>query len=222
MLEDARRGRASVMPCSNMQLFANPDLAYCEINGVLVFLDIACDRYFCLTKSRNSEALAYLDEQKMGRNRHPAFASEANSIQLPAASSPAIEAGPFRIADIARAMWVQRRVEKRIASRPFHSVISDLAAILDIRSCERCGSERDPVRMIRAFEYARLLRTAADRCLPRSIALGLCLASDGVRANVVIGVKLAPFGAHCWAQQGTDVLNDSVEEVLRYRPILVI
>ena len=81
---------------------------------------------------------------------------------------------------------------------------------------------RDAARTIRAFEYARLLRTAADRCLPRSIALALCLASDGMRANVVVGVRLAPFGAHCWVQQGGDVLNDSVEEVLCYRPILVI
>lgn len=205
-----------------MQLFENPDQAYCEINGVLVFLDIASDRYFCLSKSRNSEALAYLDDQKMGRNYQPVFLSAANAFELPVRSSPAIEVGPFRIADIARAMWVQRRIEKRVTSRPFQSIISDLAAVLDIRSGKRFDTARDPLRMIRAFEHARLLRTAADRCLPRSVALAICLASDGVRTNVVFGVKLAPFGAHCWTQQGTDVLNDSVEEVLRYRPILVI
>lgn len=205
-----------------MKPFDNPYLAYCEISGTLVFLDIARDRYFCLSKTRNSEALAFLGQQNMSRNRQPALGSEVNAIKLPVASSPAIEAGSFRIADTARAMWVQRRVEKRVASRPFQSIILDLAAVLDIHSAARSGLKRDPMRMIRAFEYARLLRTAADRCLPRSIALALCLASDGVRTNVVIGVKLAPFGAHCWAQQGTDVLNDSVEEVLRYRPILVI
>lgn len=205
-----------------MRLFENPDLAYCEISGTLVFLDIARDRYFCLPEPRNSEALAYLDQQGIGRSRQPALGSEARDIVLPLASSPAIATGSFRIADTARAIWVQRRIEKRVASRPFHSLLSDLASHLRFRAGKRSGSGRDPALTIRAFEHARLLRSAADRCLPRSIALALCLASDGTRANVVIGVKLAPFGAHCWVQQETDVLNDSVEEALRYRPILVI
>lgn len=87
----------------------------------------------------------------------------------------------------------------------------------------RASKSRHTVaQSISAFEHARLLRTAADRCLPRSIALALCLASDGKRTNLVIGVKLAPFGAHCWVQSGDEVLNDSVEEVLRYQPILII
>lgn len=205
-----------------MKLFDNPDLAYCEISGTLVFLDIARDRYFCLPQLRNSEALAYLDRLGLSRHRQHMPGSQPNTVLLPVAPSAAIEAGSFRMAEIARAIWVQRRTEKRIASRSFQSVISDLVAFLDIQPYKRSGSNRNPNRTIRAFEHTRLLRTAADRCLARSMALALCLASDGVRANVVIGVKLAPFGAHCWAQQGTDVLNDSVEEVLRYRPILVI
>lgn len=205
-----------------MKLFDNPDLAYCDISGTLVFLDIARDRYFCLPATANNEALAYLDHHKISRNHQPALGADVTSFELPVSSSPAIATGMFRIADVARAIWVQLRVEKRVASRSFHSVISDLAAVLELRPYEPSGPNCNPNQTIRAFEHTRLLRTAADRCLPRSIALALCLASDGVRANVIIGVKLAPFGAHCWAQKGTDVLNDSVEEVLRYRPILVI
>lgn len=205
-----------------MQLFSNPDLAYCEISGTLIFLDVARDRYFSLPEPRNSEALAYLDQRENGRHHHPVFGSQPQDLDPPLASSSAIATGSFRIADTARAIWVQRRAEKRVTSRPFHSILSDLAGVLGTCEDERSHSGRDPARTIRAFEHARLLRTAADRCLPRSIALALCLAADGLRTNVVIGVKLAPFGAHCWVQQGTDVLNDSVEEVLRYRPILVI
>jgi len=82
--------------------------------------------------------------------------------------------------------------------------------------------DRAGARTIRAFEHARLIRSAADRCLPRSIALALGLAARGCRAHVVIGVKLAPFAAHCWAQAGDEVLNDSAEEVQRYTPILVV
>lgn len=205
-----------------MHLFANPDLACCEISGTLIFLDIARDRYFSLPEPGNTEALAYLDQQSAGRSRQPALWPEGRDIALPLASSPAIATGSFRMSDTARAIWVQRRIEKRLAARPFHSVLSDVANLLHACPSEQPSPRRDPAVTIRAFEYARLLRSAVDRCLPRSIALALCLASDGIRANVVIGVKLAPFGAHCWVQQRADVLNDSVEEVLRYRPILVI
>lgn len=76
--------------------------------------------------------------------------------------------------------------------------------------------------MVRAFEQARLLRSTADRCLPRSIALALCLTAKQCRVHVVLGVKLAPFSAHCWVQDGGAVLNDSLEEVQRYSPILVV
>ena len=205
-----------------MLLFDNPDLAYCEISGTLIFLDIARDRYFCLSERHNREALALIDEQGLGRQHQPGADIKSIAFEAPVRSSTAIVTGPFRIADTARAIWIQRRVEKRIASWSFHSMLSDLRTVLDTCTVPEFEMGRDAARTIRAFEYARLLRTAADRCLPRSIALALCLASDGMRANVVVGVRLAPFGAHCWVQQGGDVLNDSVEEVLCYRPILVI
>ena len=67
-----------------------------------------------------------------------------------------------------------------------------------------------------------MLRTAADRCLPRSIALALRLARHGFAAQLVIGVRTNPFGAHSWTQHEGAVLNDSVEEVLRFKPILIV
>jgi integrase len=217
-----RAGGAHPLCCSAVNLFDNPDLAYCDINGTLLFLDIARDRYFCLRGPDNRKALAYLDQQRLGRSRQPKLGPTNCEISQPLVSSSAISTGHFHIGDIARALWVQRRVERQLASRPFHSIIMDLATLLDSRAKEESRSKRTPETTIRAFEYSRLLRTAANRCLPRSIALALCLASEGMRANVVLGVKRGPFGAHCWVQHRTEVLNDSVEEVLRYRPILVI
>ncbi len=217
-----RAAGAHPLRSATVNLFDNPDLAYCDINGTLLFLDIARDRYFCLPEPDNSKALAYLDQQGLGRCRQPKICPTSDDISPPLALSPAISTGHFKIADVARAIWVQRRVERQLTSRSFHSIIMGLATLLDCRAGQGCRSRRAPERTIRAFEYSRLLRTAANRCLPRSIALAVCLASDGMRANVVLGVKQGPFGAHCWVQHRTEVLNDSVEEVLRYRPILVI
>jgi hypothetical protein len=76
--------------------------------------------------------------------------------------------------------------------------------------------------VVKAFESGALIRSAVDRCLPRSIALARVLARYGCRCEVVLGVKLRPFAAHCWVQTEQLVLNESVEEAARYTPILIL
>lgn len=117
---------------------------------------------------------------------------------------------------------MQRRVESRLAADGFARVLADLRCLLERRTFVLQELSKAGGATVRAFEHARLLRTAAERCLPRSIALALCLASRGDRSHVVLGVRVSPFGAHSWAQQGDTVLNDSLEEVNRYHPILVV
>jgi hypothetical protein len=137
-------------------------------------------------------------------------------------SCAALAEASFRLDDVARAMWLQGRVERRLATNSFSSVLAGLQ-----RSIGSVTSDADRLlvphlREVWAFERAKLLRTAADHCLPRSIALALRLARRGCRANLLLGVKLAPFAAHCWVQWRDQVLNDEFEEVARYTPILVI
>lgn len=200
-----------------------PDnLAWCEIDGQLIFLDIARDRYFRLPDARGREAVRALGPHGPDRRSQPDNLPAPADWKVPARSSPAIAEGAFNLAEVARALWVQRRVERRLALRSFSSNLLALRRTLEARSGLDHPAGDAVARTIRAFEHARLLRSAADRCLPRSIALACCLAARGARAYVVIGVKLAPFGAHCWAQAGGEVLGDTAEEVLRYQPILII
>lgn len=117
---------------------------------------------------------------------------------------------------------MQHRIERRLATRSFAQVLSEARDTIGCRTAKDIVQSKQAQRDIRAFQHARLLRTAADRCLPRSIALALCLARHGCRVHVVLGVKLAPFAAHCWAQNRGEVLNDELEEVRRYTPILVL
>lgn len=198
------------------------NLAWCEIDGTLIFLDIAQDRYFRLPETRNGEVLAELDAAGHGRAAQPAGWPRPPAWVQPLRSCRFIEAGPFRLGDVARSLWIQRRVERRLAARSFASVLLDLREVLARRGSELAGLGRTGARAVRAFEHGRLLRSTADRCLPRSIALALDLAARNCRSHVVLGVKLAPFAAHCWAQVGDEVLNDSVEEVQLYTPILVV
>jgi hypothetical protein len=72
--------------------------------------------------------------------------------------------------------------------------------------------------------YLRLrifLFTAANECLFDSLALLTFLARYGILPLMIIGVKTRPFAAHCWLQQGSVVLNDTPDHVLKYSPILV-
>lgn len=209
--------------CGSVMHCIDPDrCAWCEIDGSLIVLDIVADRYFRLTEARSREAIDALGGPGPGSGGQPSGLARPPEWMLPVRQSPAVSEGPFRLSDVAHALWVQRRVERRLAAFPFSQVLFELHQVIAARRARETGSCDAANRIIRAFEHSRLLRSAADRCLPRSIAMALCLAARGVTAQLVIGVKLAPFGAHSWVQWRDEVLNDQVEEVLRYRPILII
>lgn len=205
-----------------MVQLSNPDLAWREINGTLIFLDIANDRYFRLEDDHNRKLLETIERCELDPWHQPEGLKPLYEWIPPTRSCAAISHGPFQMAEVARALWMQRRVERRLAKQTFASVIGDLSRVTKLRAAKLPVSGSLAFSIIRGFEHARLLRTAAERCLARSIALSLCLTSRGVRAHVVLGVRLAPFGAHCWTQTEDEILNDSIEEVLRYKPILFI
>jgi hypothetical protein len=74
--------------------------------------------------------------------------------------------------------------------------------------------------IIGAFNALRPLYPRSYLCLFDSLALLEFLAGSQLFPNVVFGVVADPFQAHCWVQQGSTILNDDLERVRRYRPIL--
>ncbi len=76
--------------------------------------------------------------------------------------------------------------------------------------------------LIAIFSWLRPFAfTAKDACLFEALALGNFLASHAIHPQWVFGVQARPFSAHCWLQYGAIVLNDSVEHVSQYTPIMV-
>lgn len=75
-----------------------------------------------------------------------------------------------------------------------------------------------------AAQFARTahLTQAHDRCLPRSLALARYALARGWPVDLVMGVHLRPFAAHCWVQAGTDLLNDRLDNIRPFSPILVV
>jgi hypothetical protein len=76
--------------------------------------------------------------------------------------------------------------------------------------------------LARAYVQHRSMLPFRHICLPDSLALHRILAARGLASSLVIGVRLDPFGAHCWVQADTVVLNDSYDGVSGFTPILTV
>ncbi|MBP7703741.1 MAG: lasso peptide biosynthesis B2 protein [Caulobacter sp.] len=85
------------------------------------------------------------------------------------------------------------------------------------------GAPPDQALLRQAMIFERLLPWAPrqEACLYRSFMLLQFLGELGRDANWVFGVRTRPFEAHCWIQAGGVVLDDSVDHVASFAPILV-
>lgn len=112
--------------------------------------------------------------------------------------------------------WVRRRNLADIADR--------VAALRARHSNRTEGIETETMRAaVASYMHLRpFALTTHDRCLNDSLTLIHFLANQGLFPQWVIGVRVHPFGAHSWVQNGDVVLNDLPERVRRYQPILVV
>ncbi|BEV13171.1 lasso peptide biosynthesis B2 protein (plasmid) [Asticcacaulis sp. DW145] len=86
----------------------------------------------------------------------------------------------------------------------------------------RSLTQRSMGSWARAFQLSQHIVPTGDQCLRRSIAMFRFLARRSCLPSFVIGVRAHNFGAHAWLQMDETVLNDTVEGVLPYTPIMVI
>lgn len=209
------------------------NLWFCRIGRGFVFLDVKRDRYFELTTIATREFEKFLvtpramvadfpQLRKLGLIV-PADAQQlpdASRLPVPVYASTALRNGPNNAMEVAVALLNETRVRRGLRRGGLHGFISQLNA----GQGQLSAGLKDPMvcRAIRAFELAKLLRSPANLCLSRSIALTQRLRALGCHANLVMGVRILPFAAHSWTQFGEIVLNDTCEEVARFQPILIV
>jgi hypothetical protein len=101
--------------------------------------------------------------------------------------------------------------------------IEGIVKAVDRRSFQRIRSDSTiPIAdLVGAFLLLRPLYPRTYLCLFDSLCLIHFLIQFQHSPQWVVGVKVEPFGAHCWVQDGDTVLNDTVEAVRQYTPILV-
>lgn len=209
-------------------------VTFCEIADQIVFLDLRRDRYFRLGPAA---------ERAFRRLQAGAPESDAEGLDRLLATNLVIATDePCPIRAVAAATPLHSLVELQGSqSRSRSSMLPEillrlilirlqlrrgrLSTVLAKLSMRNWVDDEDRARsdaLIATYLATRRMLPMAPNCLRDSVALGRFLARRGLPFKLVFGVKVSPFAAHCWLQSGMIVLNDSLDSVADFRPILVI
>jgi len=66
--------------------------------------------------------------------------------------------------------------------------------------------------------FARSLLRA--ECKERSLLYWALARRFGVEASLIVGIRLYPFGGHCWCESGGQVLTEDPYCCAAYQPVL--
>jgi hypothetical protein len=212
-------------------------ISYCETGGRLVFLDRRRDRYFCLSESSELCVRRFIEGRSLEPEDKLALDRLTEGGILDRTSGPELSAScPQPPAPVRAVLDESRRPRFATLCRALFGLAAS-SLELKLRSLDRClarierrksrlkpcreRSSSDATEIALAFNWTSLLLPSLDRCLPRSFALAHALLDSGIPPTLVLGVRLPPFAAHCWVQDGDVILNESLDQAGTFTPILV-
>lgn len=219
-------------------------LSYCQIDGHPIFLDIHRNRYFRLSNALENAFKAYVnDDPGWGANAalllerdiltdtgEPESYSEVSTIHPPTRSTIEQSDQCRRINGllIIEVLMTVISSKQKMGIRHFGNIIESLAIYRRQRAePPPSGDQVEPYverlgDVAKAFNRARLYVPAEPSCLVDSLSMVRFLARRGLFANMVFGVTLDPFAAHCWVQHRNVVLNDTVGNANAHTPIRLV
>src|SRR5690606_15762288 len=119
--------------------------------------------------------------------------------------------------DLLRLLAIWAREATRIHDRPIATLIRQSKRL------ERASAdEAAVVDAVHLFERWSPLFPFQRLCLYLAYLLRAFLAAQGHVVNWVFGVRTWPFNAHCWLQLGDLLLDDDLDRVRQYTPILTV
>jgi hypothetical protein len=221
------------------------DVHVCVTDNNAIFLDLKRDRYIGLDAtqtctlrkliSNESDAdedvdalvVHLIEQQLLTRDSRSGRALQLTNGAAPAAGLIGFEYDPPCDTTWHHVIALAAAYVEVAASLRFRSLAATVATA-SRRQQGAAMSRCDPldVEFVRTLVFAfRRLRPLFYRgrqsCLLDSLVLASFLARYRVFPHVVIGVMLGPFSGHCWTQYDTLVLNDRLERVTKFTPILV-
>lgn len=194
----------------------------------LVTLDLNGDAYGCLAEigahlTRSDGGGLAVDTGPLADQLVASGLLSFAPPELPASSLPAPPRRTSRDAQVDRGGWreaMQFVSAVRHARRSFHG--RGLRTLVgDDRPVQPLARDSDAI-VRRAVLFDRWLPWVPGQgvCLYRAYTLRRFLRSGGLDADWVFGVRTWPFSAHCWLQAGDLLLDDDLDRVGLYTPIL--
>jgi hypothetical protein len=235
-----------------LNLFLSEHVFFCRLDDAFVFLDLKNDKYLrmddpqadafrrLIEKHVDSVGLAQssVDETDILANLHEVIergiltADQRNGKQI-AATKTELPTLPLLQHDVTQLPRVTPRdilrflvacavTWTRLRFRPMHKIVAAVAR----RKRRRCASNQTNASQARGvvavFTRLRMLFPADYLCTFDSFALIEFLARYGIFPDMVFGVRLHPWGAHCWVQGDQYVFNDDPDSTSDYTPIMVV
>ncbi len=222
-----------------MGLRLHPDVRWCIAGGRIVLFDLRADRCFCLhdtvdaafQRLTHSPALPDIDIASLQpllargilsacpelvtlppQDSLPTVQTSALDVPLPAAS---------RLASV-EAWATQIQAGVKLSYFPFLRILNIIKRRKGRRAMQAFQTSGDLPRDLSAYLRSRRAISVQDKCLRTSVGLIDFLARRDCFPCLVIGVRMYPFASHAWVQDGLMVLNDTVDQVAPYTPIVVI
>jgi len=240
------RGAESSVP---RQLFLQPHAFLCRGQQHWVILDVNRDRYLCVERrqfealgpslkgwedgTRDATAVPGLADELATRllnlgilSEQAGDAKDAVPTVYPVATD-AID--PDRPARVRRSSCIHAgafftssaRASRELRRQSLQLTIDSVRTRKNrnVASAAPCDFDR-VLSLVSVFDRWRLYYPRSYLCLFDSLALIHFLARFGVFPDWVFGVSADPFEAHCWVQAGHVVLNDTVQRVSGFSPIM--
>lgn len=202
----------------------------------VVCLDLHANRYLFAAGTLGRDLLALAGRARVDRSElQPATCDLlVRAGWLSARIARAVLAAPVRptheittfnlvqssLSSAAGALAACARADVKLRLSTLHSIVQlrILDASVDLQACNPAA---DHVQgFLDEFQASRLLYPRSPSCLFDCYALSLYLRGQHVRPLWIFGIRAAPFSAHCWLQLGGTVINDTVERVSRFTPIM--
>jgi hypothetical protein len=133
---------------------------------------------------------------------------------------------PVKISAVAFLRFVSAAIRAALILRyrSFDSAVARVKARIDAAHGGERAVEIERLHyLVGVFSMLRpFFFTSKDACLFDALALSEFLAGYEIYPRWIFAVQARPFAAHCWLQLGDVVLNDTVDHVRRYTPIMVV
>lgn len=215
-----------------MHLFTGPGVHVAGVGDDVVFLDIACDAYFCLAGAVGVLTLRPLGQIDVLQEDIAAQLLEAGLLAhepalgttiVPPAPTASIRltlerARPLTPGLVLCALAATLEAARRFSGASFAQLLEGPApSPLTLENPSPALTEA-----VAQFEKLRPWLPLQGQCLLRSYHLRTFLRARGLDALWVFGVRTWPFDAHCWLQAGETVLDEDLERLSAYQPIMAV